>query len=200
MSLMRVRAEARDRSVGPMMERIERDWFRAYYKEHASFVRRLVLRLGGSHSESEDVVQDVFVVVHRKWPQLQPGSVDARTWLCGVVVRVVRREQRRQKLRAFFHLDGSREPKEEQTPATLLERREVRTTVQRLLDSLPEKKRIVLVLFEIEGLSGRQIARILGVPVQTVWNRLFDARKAFLKALARERLREQHETEVHGHG
>jgi len=38
------------------------------------------------------------------------------------------------------------------------------------------------------------------VPVQTVWNRLFDARKAFLKALARERLREQHETEVHGHG
>ena len=84
---------------------------------------------------------------------------------------------------------------DDQTPATLLERRETRATVRRLLDSLSENKRTVFVLFEIERLSGQQIADILRVPIQTVWNRLFHARKAFLKLLARERIRERRETD-----
>jgi RNA polymerase sigma-70 factor (ECF subfamily) len=66
--------------------------------------------------------------------------------------------------------------------------------VHRLLNSLSENKRTVFVLFELEGLSGQQIAGILRVPIQTVWNRLFHARKAFLKVLAREQLRERRET------
>ena len=184
---------------------IELEWFGAFYKQHANFVRRLVRRLDGQKSDSDDLVQEVFLVAHRKWPQLAGSpQVDPRSWLYGVAVRVLRHERRRRKLRAFLFFpsfggerspeERSREPRDEHSPATLLERHEARATVHRLLDSLSENKRTVFVLFEIEGLSGQQIAGILRVPIQTVWNRLFHARKAFLKVLAREQLRERLET------
>jgi RNA polymerase sigma-70 factor (ECF subfamily) len=186
---------ARGPEVHAAAEPVELEWFRAFYGEHANFVRRLVRRLDGQSSESDDLVQEIFLVAHRKWPELAGSpQVDPRSWLYGVVVRVLRHERRRRKLRAFLLFERSHEPKDEQTPATLLERHEARALVRRLLDSLSENKRTVFVLFELEGLSGQQIAGILRVPIQTVWNRLFHARKAFLKVLAREQIRERRET------
>jgi RNA polymerase sigma-70 factor (ECF subfamily) len=190
--------EAREPDVPAVAESMDLDWFRAFHKEHANFVRRLVLRLDGHQSETDDLVQEVFLVAHRKWPQLGTSPrVDPRNWLYGVVLRVVRHEWRRRKLRALLLFERSGglrgERRDEHTPATLLERQEVRAMVHRLLDSLPENKRTVFVLFEIEGLSGQQIANLLRVRVQTVWNRLFHARKDFLKLLEREQVREQRE-------
>ena len=196
---------ARGPDVQATAEPLDLEWFGTFYEAHANFVRRLVGRLDGQRSERDDLVQEVFLVAHRKWPELAASPVDPRNWLYGVVVRVLRRERRRRKLRALLLFESSRgdrfpgtrihEPMDDQTPATLLERRETRATVRRLLDSLSENKRTVFVLFEIERLSGQQIADILRVPIQTVWNRLFHARKAFLKLLARERIRERRETD-----
>jgi RNA polymerase sigma-70 factor (ECF subfamily) len=190
---------ARGPDVPAAAEPLDLEWFGAFYEEHANFVRRLVGRLDGQRSERDDLVQEVFLVAHRKWPQLVGSPrVDPRNWLYGVVVRVLRRERRRRKLRAFLFLErfqGGRthELTDEHTPATLLERHETRVMVHRLLDSISENKRTVFVLFEIERLSGQQIADILRVPIQTVWNRLFHARKAFLKLLTREKIRERRE-------
>ena len=167
-------------------------------------MRGLVLRLGGPRSEAEDLVQEVFLVAHRKWPGLgELGQVDPRNWLYrsrgpGTALRVAATEASGPSSSSEKTLH---EPKElHETPATLLERSEERTTVHRLLGSLSEKKRVVFVLFEIEGLPGQQIADILQVPLRTVWTRLFHARRAFLKALAREELREQRGAGEADHG
>ncbi len=55
---------------------------------------------------------------------------------------------------------------------------------------MSEKKRTVLVLFELEGLSGEEIAATVGAPLKTVWTRLHAARREFLKALELERKRD----------
>ncbi len=179
----------------------EPDWFSDFYRSHANFVRHLMLGLGAQSSEAEDLVQEVFLVAYRKWPHAANATqADARNWLYGVIVRVIGQERRRQRIRAFFRLGESRVPEDHSTPATAFEGMESLTVVHRLLDSVSESKRTVFVLFELEGLSGQQIAKILRLPLQTVWNRLFHARKAFLKALTRENLREQRETGDRRHG
>jgi RNA polymerase sigma-70 factor, ECF subfamily len=65
-------------------------------------------------------------------------------------------------------------------PAELLERKEARAALHRLLGRMSEKRRAAFVLFEVEGYSGEEIASLLDVPLATVWTRLHHARKDFL--------------------
>jgi RNA polymerase sigma factor (sigma-70 family) len=61
-----------------------------------------------------------------------------------------------------------------------------RVTLDRALAKLTDKERLVFVLFELEGLSGAEIATIAECPVNTVWRRLFDARRRLKIAIERE--------------
>ena len=58
-------------------------------------------------------------------------------------------------------------------------------TLDRMLAKLPHKKRTVLVLFEIEGLSAKEISDVVGCPENTVWSRLHHARAEMVKAARR---------------
>jgi RNA polymerase sigma-70 factor (ECF subfamily) len=58
-------------------------------------------------------------------------------------------------------------------------------TLDRMLGKLPPKKRTVLVLFEIEGLSAKEISDVVGCPENTVWSRLHHARSEMVKAARR---------------
>jgi RNA polymerase sigma-70 factor (ECF subfamily) len=57
--------------------------------------------------------------------------------------------------------------------------------LERILDTMPLEYRVVFVMFEIEGQSSEQIAESIGVPLGTVYSRLYRARKRFARALAR---------------
>lgn len=168
-------------------------WFGSFYDTHADFVRRVVCRLAGPGGDADEWIQDVFLVAHRRWPEMADRSAP-RAWLYGVAVRVVSAGRRRHRLRRFLRLDDVPHLADEVTPATDFEHREQSERVYRLIDSLPEKKRSVLLLHELEELSGAEIAGILGCPIKTVWTRLFHARKAFEQALARDELRERRES------
>jgi RNA polymerase sigma-70 factor (ECF subfamily) len=63
-----------------------------------------------------------------------------------------------------------------------VESRRATEVTYRLLDGLPEAERTVLILFELEGLSGEEIAGVTGDPVGTIWVRLHRARARFRKA------------------
>ncbi len=170
---------------------------RQLFEAHADFVRRLVVRLGTPTADADDLVQETFVIAFRKWSDFDPtqfvargtGASAERTWLYAIAARVAAAARRRARVRRFFGV--APEPVDPATPGSLLERAEARRRVSRLLEGLGEKKRTVFVLFEIEGLTGEEIARVVGCPVKTVWTRLFHARREFLKQLAREELREQ---------
>lgn len=72
-------------------------------------------------------------------------------------------------------------------PYALLEARERTLLLYQLLDQMPESQRTTFILFELEGLSGEEVAKVTGTNVGTVWVRLSRARRAFVeRMLARE--------------
>ena len=166
------------------------------YEDNAEMVRRAVLRLHGPGADVDDLVHDVFLVALRRGGSFE-GRSSASTWLYGIAIKVVATARRRERVRRMlsfsFALEGddAAEPVENLTPARLFEHREASRAVYRILDRIVEKKRAVFVLYELEGLSGEEIAEAVGCPLKTVWTRLHHARKEFTQHLDREALREQ---------
>ncbi len=156
----------------------------ALYAQHAGFVWRVLARLGISEADREDLLQEVFVVVHRTRPSYR-GDGRITTWLYGIALRVASRHRRRRHVRDEIH--GERPPDlvQHTTPETETETRERAGFVGRLLGELSEKKRTVFVLFELEGLSCEEIAELLELPVGTIYSRLHAARAEFRLAWQR---------------
>jgi len=160
--------------------------FEGFYREHFPFVWRTIRRLGVQGAAVDDVAQEVFVVVHRRLGEFE-GRSSAKTWLFGVVRRVIadhRRTLRRKPLGAATdggELDAPTTP--EQGPDASAERSERVRLLHRLLDQLDEPKREVFVLAELEGLTMAEISEALGANANTVASRLRAARRDFEAAL-----------------
>jgi RNA polymerase sigma-70 factor, ECF subfamily len=158
------------------------------YRAHAAVVWRWARRLLGDERDADDVLHEVFLVAHRKLPEFEPHA-QVTTWLYGITVRLV--QHRRRKERWMRWLTGDPARSEDQlaargpSPLDALEQRRTSELVYRILDSLRERDRTVLILFEMEGLSGAEIAAITGQSVPSVWVRLHRARGRFLQAMTR---------------
>jgi RNA polymerase sigma-70 factor (ECF subfamily) len=165
-----------------------RSWadFENLYREHFAFVWRTVRRLGTDVEFVEDVTQEVFVVVHRRLGEFE-GRSTAKTWLYGIVRRVVadhRRTLRRKPLTAGAEGDEAEAPTApEEGPEASAERAERVQLLHRLLAGLDEAKREVFILAELEGLTLAEISEALGVNPNTVASRLRAARSEFEIAL-----------------
>ncbi|MCB9751577.1 MAG: sigma-70 family RNA polymerase sigma factor [Myxococcales bacterium] len=161
----------------------------AVYREQLDFVDRCARHLRVPAAHVDDVVHDVFLVVHRRLPDFDPTSgATLRSWLYGITRRVVMHHQRsarrmharHARFSAARELSGVSAP----SPAAALERDEAARAVQRFLDSLDDDKRQVFALIEIEGFSAPEAARALGVKLNTVYSRLRAARQRFELAVA----------------
>ncbi len=150
------------------------------FRRHGRDIERWASRLGGPLVDSEDVVQDVFVVVHRRIGEFQPGA-SLSSWLYKITQNIATTRRRRERLRRW--LRGLSGDYADQTPApgpsTIddVERREAALDVYSALDCLDERYRSAVILFEIEGLSGGEIAALTGRPVATVWIHLHRGRQ-----------------------
>ncbi len=162
--------------------------FRRLYERHREGVARLVYRMIGPRSELEDVIQDVFVQVYKSLKDFRSQS-KFTTWLHRVTVNVVLMHRRAARSRPAFSdelpSDASMRG-DEVAPDEDAERRERMRAFARVLDRLAEKKRIVFVLHELEGLPPGEIAKVVGAPVLTVRTRLFYARREIEALLAQE--------------
>lgn len=160
--------------------------FDAVYRAHAQAVARWAGRLGGPTVDVEDAVQEVFLIVHRLLPRFR-GDARVTTWLYRITENVVRHRRRKERWRRW--LGGSAdevagdEPAPGAGPLEALERREAHTTLYRALDGMAEKYRNVIILFEIEELSGDEIAELTGARPATVWVWLHRARAQLLDRL-----------------
>ena len=158
------------------------------YRLHARDVARWAARLGGPQVDVEDVVQDVFLTAHRLLPEFR-GEAKITTWLFRITQNQVRHRLRRLRLRRLFsssteEVDLVAElPSNAPSPVDDLERKEARATVYRILDGMSEKYRTAFILFEIEKLSGEEIAQLLSQKVATIWVWLHRARAQFLDGL-----------------
>jgi RNA polymerase sigma-70 factor (ECF subfamily) len=156
------------------------------FREHARFVASFLRHMGTSESDLDDLLQDVFVLAHRKGGYL-PGPAAPRTWLASLVIRVViaRRRMRARRPQASALVENVAD--DARGPADVFEARRSLERVQAALEQLSLEHRAAFILFEIEGESCESIAVLWGVPVGTVYSRLHNARKRFLAAYAATR-------------
>ena len=165
--------------------------FRQLFHQHRADVTRLVHRMLGPSADLEDVVQEVFLQVHRSIGDFR-GQAKLSTWLHRVTVNVVLMHRRAARSRPHLvrpepddvRPDGRIGPDED------VARRDRIRAFGRVLDRLSEKKRTVFVLHELEGMSPAEISAIVEAPVLTVRTRLFYARRELSRMLRDEPLLE----------
>ncbi len=143
---------------------------------HLDAAYNLARWLTRNDQDAEDVVQEAYLRALRFFGAFRGG--DGRAWLLAIVRNTCHDWLRRHSAPDTTPFDEEIHTGERpaETPETLLLQRGDRATLQRALAALPVGWREVLVLRELEGLSYRQIAEIVGVPVGTVMSRLARAR------------------------
>ena len=179
--------DASGRDAAPALA-IEEDLeIRSLYGRHGRFVWLSLQRLGVHPPDLEDVVQDVFLIVHRRIESYDRRS-RVTTWLFGICMRVAANYRRRRRW-TWEVLSGGTEDRRPAVGALaddLLVRREEHRAAEEALERLHVSKRATFVMFEIESLSCQEIAELMNVPVGTVYSRLHSARRQLEKALSRD--------------
>jgi RNA polymerase sigma-70 factor (ECF subfamily) len=173
--------------------------FRGFYDDWFEDVSRWARALGGLEADREDIVQEVFLVVRRRLAAFD--GVNPAGWLYRITRRQVRDFRRRSWVKHIFTRRRFDEPDalpmnkdgdgDGGGPAAALEAKEKQRILYSILDKMHEDRRGAFVLFEIDGLSGEEIARVQSVPVNTVWTRLHHARKEFFALAAKFQARER---------
>jgi RNA polymerase sigma-70 factor (ECF subfamily) len=153
---------------------------RSLYRDTAPWLRTTLTRLTWPAAPVDDFLHDVFIVALRRRAELLRAD-SGRAWLYGITVKVASDKRRRHALWSFVGLDAAGLPAAASRPHDDLERAQAEALLHRGLSQLSAVKREVFVLFELDGLTGPEIAQALGVPLTTVWNRLHHARRELLE-------------------
>lgn len=148
-----------------------------YYPVTVAFLRKLGVR----EPDLEDASQDVFLQMHRYLPRFR-GNSQLKTWLYRLCITQARRVRRRRRLSEALRAWFSGHEEVAAASAELTED-SARRRIEAALGRLSEDERVALVLFDMEGLSGRQVADTLRCTEGTLWRRLHGARKKFIAAV-----------------
>jgi len=160
--------------------------FSTIYDAWFEHVSRWLLALGAPSVDTEDLAQEVFLVVRRRLCDFDGRNVAG--WLYRIASRQVWQHRRRRWIQRVSSplqtVNIDEVPDGRAGAAALLETKEKRHLLLKLVSKMSEKRRVVFMLFEVEGYSGEEIADTLDVPINTVWTRLHHARKDFFALLA----------------
>lgn len=133
-----------------------------------------------NQADAEDALQDTFASVFRALEGFR-GEARLSTWIYRIALREALRHKARQSRRLEDPVDidtiAAGDPAD---PAMAREQREHLSVA---LGRLSADHRTVLALFAVDGLSHREIAEVLGVPVGTIWSRIHLARKRLVAEL-----------------
>ncbi|HEY3666876.1 MAG TPA: sigma-70 family RNA polymerase sigma factor [Polyangiaceae bacterium] len=157
--------------------------FKEVYDAHFAFVWRSLRRLRVPDASLKDAMQDVFLVVHRRLGEFE-GRAKVSTWLFGICLRVAKDYRRRAHVRREV-LDDSgfssvADPNSDAGAGA--EQKQDLAMFEAALEELELEQRAVFMLFELENMTGEEIAESLDIPLGTVYSRLRLARQAFKKA------------------
>jgi RNA polymerase sigma-70 factor (ECF subfamily) len=159
----------------------DRGAFTELVRRHRGGIVSLVYRLCGDMNLSEDVAQETFIRAWRHLPGYRPRSA-FRNWLYRIATNLAFDALRRYRETVDIQEVSLAAP--DPAPEAKLEARERGEQVRRAVLALPPASRAALVLREYEGLSYREIAEALDIPVGTVMSRLSFARERLRQALA----------------
>jgi RNA polymerase sigma-70 factor (ECF subfamily) len=157
------------------LERIHRD--------HFTFIWRSLRGLGVPALVLDDAAQQVLLIVHRRLPQFG-GRSKLRTWLFSIAYRVALNHRRALRRRGPTEPIADDLEHKSSGPEARIEAREALVFVERFLDALPPKKRVLFVLAILEQLPAAEVAAALGIPLNTVYSRVRLIRDEFRRALS----------------
>jgi len=158
--------------------------FGALFERYERSIYRYAYHLLGDRDEADDVKQDTFVKAYRALPGFR-GECALQTWLLKIAGNLCRDRHklraRRQEVALIpeIECDLPSSGEHDGDPVRLLERKDLCATVQRVLAGMPEHRRELIVLRDLEGLSYPEIAQALNCSVAGVKLRLFRARRNF---------------------
>lgn len=155
-----------------------RDLHRRYYPIALAFLRKLGVR----PRDQEDVCQEVFLQIFRYLGKFR-ADAELKTWMYQICASQASQYHRRWKLLTRLLDVFSEPPTDPVAPASDLTGQSAQRLLDQALAPMNEGERLVFVLFELEGLSGVEVAEIAQCPINTVWRRLHDARNKFRLAL-----------------
>lgn len=162
-------------ALGALFDRFHRDVYR--------FVGRFP---SIDEAGRDDLVQATFLEIRRTAASYR-GASSVRTWILGIATNLARhafRGERRRWTRQAKYLAHPASP-----PLALDEQTDERRLLARIstaMAELPRELQLVFVLCDLEHVPGAEAAKLIGVPVGTVWRRLHDARKALRDAIERQ--------------
>jgi RNA polymerase sigma-70 factor, ECF subfamily len=173
-----------DREVVRRVQEGETEAFEVLVEKYKRKTFRLAYGVLRDQEEALDVSQEAFVKAYRSLAKFK-GESAFYTWLFRITMNLAL-DRRRQRAARARSLGGQEVPPEEWertavSPDTPPDEEAVsadrRARIDRALQSLPEHHRAIIILSDIQGLSYREIAEVLAIPMGTVMSRLHNARK-----------------------
>ncbi len=166
----------------------DRKAFREEALQHLDALYGTALRLTRHAEQAEDLVQETVLRAWQKWHQFQRGT-NCRAWMLRILTNTfINGYRRRVKEREILEAERSGRHAERfysrestrswASPEAGFERRHLSPTVVAALDQLRPEFRAVVVLADLQDMSYREIAEVIGCPIGTVMSRLFRARRA----------------------
>ena len=167
-----------------LVERVRRGDGRAFDTLVTRYMQRafsVAFRVLGQKEDAEDLVQDTFLVVLQRIDSFEPGRAFA-PWFFRILVNRGLNARKARALRAVDEIPETASSSRP-SPEREAERAELCERLAAALTALPQRQRLVVELFELEGFSGPEIAQIMEISDGTVRWHLHEARKALGKPL-----------------
>jgi RNA polymerase sigma-70 factor (ECF subfamily) len=155
-----------------------RQLHRQYYPIAAAFLRKL----GVNERDLDDACQDVFLQMFRYLSSFR-GESDPKTWLYRLCITQARRARFRHKVSHALEHVLTLLPREALVSTPSFSEHAAQRRIAAALAKLSDKERSAFVLYEMEGVAGKQVANIVGCTEATLWRRLHYARQVFRQAL-----------------
>ncbi len=174
--------EMRDAELAALAQAGDREAFGELVRRYAAQARRVARAVLGHAEDADDAAQDGFLAALRHLGRYDPHRPFG-PWLMRIVANAATDRLRRRRVRAAEPIPQAMAAADA-PPDREADRRAFHEALRRALARLPERQRIAVVLFDVEGYTHGEIAEVLGIPVGTVRSHVFHARRALRSALA----------------
>jgi RNA polymerase sigma-70 factor (ECF subfamily) len=165
------------------------------FDDHADRLYRIARRLVPHADDALDLVQDTFLRAAGSPASIPRGVQGEEAWLVRILVNVRRDQWRREQVRKRHDVETRQSVAPERDPEQAIV---IRTIVWRALDVLSPRRRAVVVMYELEGLSVAEIASVIGINAVTVRWHLARGRRELAKQIKLEEFNEPSKNAVAG--
>jgi len=170
-----------DAELAALAQSGDREAFGELVARYAAPVRRLARTILGDPDDADDAAQDAFLSALKHLGRFDPERPFG-PWLMRIVANAAGDRRRRRRVREADPLTPDLATREA-GPDVETDRRRFREALHEALAALPDRQRIAVVLFDVEGYSHREVGEVLNIPEGTVRSDVFHARRVLREAL-----------------